>query len=119
MVFGEYYNMWDKHGVKLTYKIEITKEILDQVGKQNQVCDLIWAINAANQSNPSPIILSYTVMDQIRKLSPLLLTHKSCKKYSGVDDVENRAVRHFATDPMDRFVKRQTIIRNVLEGYPK
>ena len=117
MVFDEYYDMWNKYGVKLTSRVEITKEILDQVGMQNEVCDLIWAVNAANQSNKSPVILSHTVMDQIRKLSPLLLNHKSCKKYPGADDVERRAIRHFTTDPEDRFAKRQAKIRNALESY--
>lgn len=47
MVFFEYYDMWNRHVAKLTSKIKITKEVLDHVNKQHQVCDLIWAINAA------------------------------------------------------------------------
>ena len=116
MVFDKYYDMWDSHGVKLNSSVEITKEVLDQVYKQCEVCDLVWAINAANQSNKSPTLLSNTVMGQIRKLLPLLLTHKSCSKYSGAD-VEERAVRHFRGDSEVRFKKRQPTIRNVLEGY--
>ncbi len=118
MVFYEYYDVWNRHGVKLTSGIEITKEVLDQVNKQNQVCDLIWAINAAEQNNKSVTNLSYTVMDRIRKLSPVLLNHNSFKKYSSADDIEERAVRHFTTDPLiDRFAQRQTKIRKALEGY--
>ena len=116
MVFSEYYDMWNKYGVKLASNIEITKEILDQVSVQSEVCDLIWAANAANQSNKSPAILSNTVMGQVRKLLPLLLNHKSCSNYSGAD-VEKRALRHFTSDDTGRFKKRQTKIRNVLEGF--
>lgn len=119
MVFNEYYEMWNKHGVKLTSGIEITEEILDMVNKQSEVCDLIWAINHANQNNKSVANLSYTVMDQIRKLSHSLLNHKGYKKYSSVDEVENRAIRHFTTDSIGRFIKRQTKIRNVIEVYRK
>ena len=119
MVFNECCDKWDKHGFKLTASIEITKEILDMVDQQSEVCDLIWAINAANQSNKSPFILSHTVMDQIRKLSSLLLNHKGFKKYSGVDEVEKRAIRHFKTDPLERFINRQTKIRKVIEDYIK
>lgn len=119
MVFNYYYEMWDKHGVKLTFGIEITQEILDAVNQQSDVCDLIWAINYANQSNKSVVNLSYSAMDQIRKLSHSLLSHKGFKKYSGVDEVEKRAIRHFTTDPMGRFIKRQTKIRNVIEVYRK
>ncbi|MFZ4440839.1 MAG: hypothetical protein ACOYOS_20690 [Syntrophales bacterium] len=118
MVFDKYYDMWDRHGVKLNSKLEITKDILDQVNKQSEVCDLVWAINVANQSNKSPANLSYTVMNLIRKILPVLLKHRSCIKYSGAD-VEARAVRHFTTDPEDRFKKRQQKIRNVLETYIK
>ena len=122
MVFDKYYERWNKHGFELPVGIEITKEILDQVNGQNAVCDLIWAINVANQSNKSVANLSYTVMDQIRKLSPLLLNHKSFKppKYSFADDVEERAVRHFRDDAnmgFDSFERRKTTIRNIIEVY--
>ena len=117
MVFNEYYEMWNKHGVKLTTGIEITEEILDMVNKQSEVCDLIWTINYANQNNKSVANLSYTVMDQIRKLSHSLLNHKGYKKYSSVDEIENRAIRHFTTDIIERFINRQTKIRNVIEVY--
>ena len=117
MVFNECCDKWDKHGFQLTASIEITKEILDMVNQQSEVCYLIWAINAAKQSNKSPFMLSHTVMDQVRKFSPLLLNHKGFKKYSGVDEVEKRAVRHYKTDPLERFINRQTKIRKVLEDY--
>jgi hypothetical protein len=118
MVFNKYYDMWDKYGVKLTSGVEITKEILDQVNGQNDVCDLIWAINAANQTNKSLTILSNTAMDQIRKLSPLLLNHKGrFSAYHSGAQVEERAVKHFTTDPVERFKKRQPKIKNVLEIY--
>ena len=120
MAFNYYYEMWDQHGVKLTAGFEITEEILNMVKLQNEICDLIWAINAANQSDKSSDNLSNTVMDQIRKLSSSLLNHKCIKnKYSGIDEVEKRAIRHFKTDPLERFIKRQPKIRKAIEAYTK
>jgi len=119
MKFTEYYNMWDKQGIKLTSGFEITKEIMDMVDQQNEILDLIWAINYANQSNKSVFNLSCTVMDQIRKLSHLILKHDGFKGYSGVDEIEDRALGHFNTDPIDRFKKRQPKIKNVIEVYRK
>lgn len=119
MVFNEYYEMWNKHGVKLTFGIEITEELLDMVNKQSEVCDLIWTVNYTNQNNKSVANLSYTVMDQIRKLSHLLLKHKGYKKYSSTDEIEKRAIRHFTSDPFGRFIKRQAKIINVIEVYRK
>jgi len=59
-------------------------------------------------------------MDQIRKLSSSLLNHKCIKnKYSGIDEVEKRAIRHFKTDPLERFIKRQPKIRKAIEAYTK
>ena len=114
----KYYDMWNKHGVKLSSRIEITQKILDLVNGQNEVCDLIWAINAANQSDKSYANLRNTVVDQIRKLSPLLLNHQGrFKEKHSAAEVEERAVRHFTTDPVGSFIKRQPKIRNVLEGY--
>jgi hypothetical protein len=112
--FKNYHAMWDKHGVKLTSTFEITQDILDQVDGQNEVCDIIWAINAANQSDKSSANLSSTVMGQIRKLSHLLLNHKG--KFKNHRSVEKRALGHYKTDPQDRFIQRQPKIRNVLEG---
>jgi hypothetical protein len=118
MVFDKYYDMWDKYGVKLTSRVEITNEILDQVTGKPDVCDLIWAINAANQSNQSLEILSNTVMDQIQKSLPLLLNHKGrFSEYHSGDEVVARAKRHFTSDVVGGFKKRQTKIRNMLEGY--
>lgn len=39
--FDEYYKTWDKHGVKLTSRIEITKDHLDQVTEKPDVCDVL------------------------------------------------------------------------------
>jgi len=119
MVFNEYYERWNKHGIKLISGFEITEEILDMVSQQSEICDLLWTINYANQSNKSVVNLSYTVMDQIRKLSPSLLNHKGYKDYSGVDEIEKRAVRHYTTDPIGRFIKRQDKIKKVIEAYTK
>lgn len=119
MIFNEYYERWNKHGIKLISGFEITEEILDMVSQQSEICDLIWTINYANQNNKSVVNLSYTVMDQIRKLSPSLLNHKGCKNYSGVDEIEKRAIRHYTTDPIGRFIKRQEKIKKVIEVYTK
>ncbi len=119
MVFNEYYERWNKHGVKLISGFKISEEILDMVSKQSEICDLIWTINYANQSNKSVVNLSYTVMDQIQKLSPSLLNHAGCKSYSGVDEIKKRAIRHYTTDPIGRFIKRQEKIRKVIEVYTK
>ncbi|MDP2853110.1 MAG: hypothetical protein Q8O28_02560 [Smithellaceae bacterium] len=113
--FKNYHAMWDEHGVKLTSKLEITQDILDQVDGQNEVCDIIWAINAANQSDKSSANLSTTVMGQIRKLSHLLLNHKG--KFKNHRSVEKRALSHYKTDPQNSFIQRQPKIRNMLEGY--
>lgn len=109
--------MWDRHGVKLTSPIEVTKDILDKVHLQNEVCDLIWAINAVNQGNKSPENLSNTVMDEIKKLAASLLHHKCFKKYSTAAEVENRADRHFSGDHVmpQRFIQRQPKIENVFK----
>lgn len=115
--FNDYYNMWNKYGVKLTAKVEITKDILNQVHRQNELCDLIWAINAANQTNKSADSLSHTIMDQVRKFSPLLLNHKRFKKYDSVSKLEERAIRHYKTDPQANFIKRQPKISNALKDY--
>ena len=120
MVFAGYYNTWDKYGVKLTSSVEITNEILNKVDLQNEICDLIWIANAANQSNKSVDNLSATVMNLIRNLSPSLLKHRSFKKYSGAGEVVKRADRHFKYDPkqrFDSFKERQAMIENVLKGY--
>jgi hypothetical protein len=119
--FKEYYDRWNDHGKKLTSKVEITKEILDLVKGHNEVCDLIWAINAANQSNKSPSGLSNTVMGQIRDLSPLLLNHKGkFGEYDSRDKVVKRANRHFRDDPkvgLHPFKERQTNVIEVLKSY--
>lgn len=119
MIFNEYYERWNKHGIKLLYGFEITEEILDMVNKQSEICDLIWTVNYANQSNKSVANLSYTAMDQIRKLSPLLLNHKGCKNYSGVGEIEKRAIRHYTSDPIGRFMKRQEKIKSVIDVYTR
>lgn len=119
--FKEYYDRWNDHGKKLTSKVEITKEILDLVKGHNEVCDLIWAINDANQSNKSPSDLSNTVMGQIRDLSPLLLNHKGkFGEYDSRAKVVARANRHFRDDPkvgLHPFKERQTNVIEVLKSY--
>lgn len=112
--FDEYYKAWDKHGVKLTCRIDITKDLLDRVTGKPDICDIIWAVNAVNQSDKSCDSLSNTVMDNIQKLLPLLLDHKSFIEQSS-DYVKKRAIRHYNSDP--HFEKRQIKIRNILEGY--
>lgn len=119
--FDNYYDRWMKHGKKITPRIEITQKILDLVNGHNEICDLIWAINAANQSDQSSDNLSNTVMDQIKKkLSPLLFNHKG--KFGGVDNAKAvaRANRHFRDDPkmgLQPFKDRQTKVIEVLESY--
>lgn len=120
MVFTGYYNTWDKYGVKLTSSVDISNEILNKVDLQNEVCDLIWIANAANQSNKAVDNLSVTVMNLILELSPLLLNHRSFKKYSDAKEVVKRAKRHFKYDPkqrFDSFKERQAMIENILKGY--
>jgi len=118
MDFRDYYNMWDKYGVKLSSPIEITKVLLEKVDLQNEVCDLIWAVSAINQSDKSSASLSQSVMEEIRKLAPSLLNHKCFKKYSTVVEVENRARRHFNGDHLipQRFIQRQPKIETVLKN---
>jgi len=121
MEFDKYFNMWNKYGVKLPTKIEITKEILNRVSRQNEVCDLIWVINAASQTNKSSTNLSNTALEQFHKLSPSLLSHKAFKDkkgYSIPSNVVDRAISHFNDDPNyeDRFIKRQPKIKSAFEG---
>jgi hypothetical protein len=119
MIFNGYYELWDRCGVKLSEKIEMTPSVLDRVDQQNEVCDLIWAINAVKQSNKSPAHLSHTVMDEIKNLAPSLLTHKCFKKYSSPSDVVKRADRHYKGDHLQpsRFIQRQPKIGAILKNY--
>lgn len=119
MVFNGYYELWDRCGVKLSEKIEMTPGVLDRADQQNEVCDLIWAINAVKQGNKSPAHLSHTVMDEIKKLATSLLTHKCFKKYSSPSDVVKRADRHYKGDHLQpsRFIQRQPKIGSILKNY--
>lgn len=130
MVFAEYFSMWDKYGVKLLSSIEITKEILNKAKQQNEICDLIWAINAANQNNKSVENLSETVMDQISKLSqvpsPWLLDHSVFDEYPNttnkIKKIISRARRHYRDEHRknsNSFKERQPMIKAYLEDYIK
>lgn len=119
MIFNDYYEMWNRYGAKLIDKIEISKEVLVKADLQNEVCDLIWVINAANQSNKSPANLSHTVIYEIKRLAPSLLSHKAFKKYGDPSEVEKRAERHYKGDHVmpSRFIQRQPKIENILKNY--
>jgi hypothetical protein len=120
MVFTQYYDTWDKYGFKLASSVVITKEILNKFDNQNDICDLVWIVNARDQRDKSTANLSNTVMDFIRKLSPIILTHRKFKHYPTAGEVLKRADRHFKYDPKQRFdgfKERQSMIEVVLKDY--
>ncbi len=124
MVFQNYYNMWKLYGItNLSEGIKITKSLLDKLDYQNDICDLIWAINAANQLDKSADTLSTTALKQIEKLAQqpdnILASHKCFFKYKGDNKVEKilkRAERHYKEEPrfLNRFKERQQKLIEVL-----
>lgn len=119
MIFNGYFEMWNRYGVKLTDKIKITKGVLDRADLQNEVCDLIWIINAANQSNNSVDNLSQTVINELHVLALILLDHKAFNQYKTTAEVVKRAERHYKGDHLmpSRFVQRQPKIEMILKNY--
>lgn len=123
MIFTDYYKMWFKYGMSLQSGIVITEDILALAKGQNGVCDLIWAINAANQVDKSAVNLSDTVMDQVRNTFNLILNHDSFKRsknnYTNYADVRKKAEDHFKQDPgfEPGFIKRQKTIIAALKTY--
>lgn len=119
MIFNGYFEIWNRYGVKLTDKIKITKGLLDRADLQNEVCDLIWIINAINQSNESVDNLSDTVLNEFQVLASTLLDHKAFKKYKTPAEVVKRADRHYKRDHLmpSRFIQRQPKIKMILKNY--
>ena len=117
-MFIEYYNLWDNHGIKLNQKIDSYENILFSANRQNEVCDLLWIINAGNQLDKSPENLSETVMNEFRRIAKSLLNHNGFKKYKSPIDVISRAARHFSGDHVmpERFIHRQPKIEKMLKG---
>ena len=114
--YTKFAEMHSKYGIKLLDPI--SPELLNKLPDKSQILDVVWAINAANQKNKSPINLGLTVMKEIRDRADMLLSHKAFKNYGGdKEKLKDYADRHYKVEPShtDKMFKgrQEKIMKNL------